>query len=83
MVAFFNNQINAQCVLTGDIKGTDASCGHCDGTTNLTVTGNQPPFSYNWTGPNGPFFTEDLANLCPGTYTVTVTDAVNCTWTGS
>lgn len=53
---------------------TPASCGECDGSFNLCVVG-QSPFTYQWTGPNGfTAVTEDISNLCPGTYTVVVTD---------
>jgi SprB repeat len=60
-----------------NIQSTNyASCGMCDGSIDLCVVG-QGPFSYAWTGPD--VFTseeEDLQNLCPGWYTVTVTDTV-------
>lgn len=52
-----------------------ATCGECDGSIDLCVVG-QSPFTYAWTGPNGFSSTEeDLENLCPGWYTVTVTNA--------
>lgn len=51
-----------------------ASCGECDGSIDLCVVG-QSPFTYVWTGPDGFTSTEeDLENLCPGYYFVTVTD---------
>jgi hypothetical protein len=52
------------------------SCfNNADGVINLTVTGQVPPFSFQWS--NGQT-SEDLSNLAAGTYTVTVTDSVGC-----
>ena len=47
-----------------------------NGTIELTVTGGTTPYTFDWS--NGAT-TEDLNNLGPGTYGVTVTDANNCT----
>ena len=50
----------------------DVSCyDGTNGSVNLTVTGGTAPYTYMWS--NGAT-TEDLSNLAPGTYTVTVTD---------
>lgn len=58
---------------------TDASCnGAGDGLINLSVGGGTPPYNYNWS--NGPT-TQNDSNLTAGTYTVTVSDANNCTAT--
>jgi len=46
----------------------------------ITVSGGTPGYTYSWS--NGAT-TEDLSNLSPGTYTVTVIDANNCTVTAS
>jgi len=54
----------------------DASCFDvCDGIVNASVSGGTPAYSYLWsTGET----TEDIGNLCAGTYTLTVTDAASC-----
>ncbi len=51
----------------------DISCfGECDGSIDITVTGGVTPYTYSWGN-------EDQSDLCPGTYSVTVTDAANNT----
>jgi len=51
-----------------------------DGSIGLTVSGGTPGYTYFWTGPDIVNATnKDQINLGPGTYTVTVTDANNCT----
>lgn len=60
---------------------SDATANNSNnGSINLTVSGNTSPYTYLWS--NGAT-TEDLSNLQPGTYSVTVTDAANCTVIGS
>lgn len=56
--------------------------GQNNGAVDLVVSGGRPGFTYSWTGPNGfTATTQDLSNLAPGTYDVTVTDAAGCTKT--
>ena len=50
------------------------------GSIDLMVSGGTPAYTYSWS--NGPT-TQDVSNLAAGTYTVTVTDANNCTKTTS
>jgi len=63
----------------------DATCaGITDGYIILTVTGGAPPYTFSWTGPGG--FTsssQNIYNLSTGTYSVTVTDALGNSATGS
>ncbi|MBI1287084.1 MAG: tandem-95 repeat protein [Flavobacteriales bacterium] len=48
----------------------------CDGSATATATGGTSPFLYEWSdGQLG----QTASNLCPGNYTVTITDANGCT----
>jgi gliding motility-associated-like protein len=59
------------------VDSGNVSCyGSSDGFINLTVTGGTLPLSYSWT--NTPLTSPSITNLSAQTYTVTVTDALNC-----
>lgn len=60
----------------------DVICGGmCDGSVNTTTDGGTPPYRYRWSYGG---FTGTVASPLPGgTYTVTVTDANNCTATAT
>ncbi|MBK6995566.1 MAG: hypothetical protein IPH31_11795 [Lewinellaceae bacterium] len=67
--------------LSLNLAPTNAGCsGICNGSINLTVTGGITPYQYFWSPSNT---TQDISNLCPGTYTVTVSDVNGCTKTAS
>lgn len=57
---------------------TDVSCnGSCNGSATATISGGSGPYSYNWLSiPNAT--NQTVSNLCPGQYTVKVTDALGC-----
>ncbi len=57
---------------------TNETCsGMSNGAIDLIVSGSST-YTYNWTGPNNfTATTQDLNNIAPGTYNVTVTDAQN------
>ncbi len=67
--------------LNGSFVATAVTCnGANNGSVNLTVTGGTLGYTFLWsTGAT----TEDLSGLAGGTYTVTITDAHGCTFTGS
>ena len=53
-------------LLTGSVNGNNID---------LSVSGGTVPYNYSWSSGD---VTQDLANVSSGTYTVTVTDASNC-----
>ena len=59
---------------------TQSPCtGLSNGSINVNVNGGTPGYTYLWSGPNGfTSPTQDLSNLAPGTYCVTVTDMNGC-----
>lgn len=66
-------------------NGLNTSCGDaCDGSIDLTISGGAPPIVFSWTGPPGfSADTEDISDLCAGTYTVTTTDGNGCVQSAS
>jgi gliding motility-associated-like protein len=64
-----------------DFNGFNIACFEdTNGSIAHQVSGGTPPYRFAWTGPNG--FTStirNISNLAAGTYTFTITDAVNCT----
>lgn len=57
----------------------DVTCnGLCNGQTIVIPAGGTPGYTYSWTGG---CTTAACAGLCPGSYTVTVTDSWGCTAT--
>jgi subtilisin-like proprotein convertase family protein len=60
--------------VTAQVLGTSCE-GATDGLINITVTGGEAPYDFQWnTGAD----TEDLFGLAPGGYAVTVTDSEGC-----
>ena len=53
-----------------------ANANVCDGSITITTPTGTAPFTYTWSN-NGPN-QATATGLCPGTYTITVTDANNC-----
>ena len=61
-------------------NGFNIACfGDTNGSISHQVSGGTAPYRYAWTGPNGYSSTSlNLTNLAAGSYTLTITDAVNC-----
>ncbi|TDD73924.1 gliding motility-associated C-terminal domain-containing protein [Flavobacterium caseinilyticum] len=77
-----NSGVNAEFILT------DTKCNIGNGSIDLKPVGGKAPYTYSWTTLDGNIPTaqlnnEDLTNLVAGTYTVTITDANNCSITKS
>lgn len=66
--------------ITLAISTTPASCGNSDGSVAAVPGGGNSPYTYLWS--NGSTASQQSA-LSPQTYSVTITDALGCTQTGS
>ncbi|MHA7059758.1 T9SS type A sorting domain-containing protein [Aquimarina sp. M1] len=63
--------------LIADISYINPTCYEgCDGTASLSVQGGTAPYTYQWS--NG-ITTQNLTDLCEGSYEVIVTDSKGCT----
>ncbi len=62
------------------ISKKDISClGSANGSVDISVTGGTGNYTYAWTKNGAPFAnTQDISNLGPGNYVVSVSDANNC-----
>jgi gliding motility-associated-like protein len=61
-------------------SGTVTCTGLCTGQSTANTTSGISPFSFIWSNSQT---TQTITNLCPGTYTVTVTDSLGCTSTAT
>jgi gliding motility-associated-like protein len=59
------------------IKHNESCLNYCNGDIQINSSTGTAPFVYNWS--NNISTTSTVQNLCPGNYSVTVTDSINCT----
>jgi hypothetical protein len=71
---FVINQPLALTLATSTVD--EQTFGGCNGSATVNATGGTGAYTYAWTGGQT---TQTATNLCPGNYTVTVTDANGCT----
>ncbi|HFC01049.1 MAG TPA: hypothetical protein ENJ53_09625, partial [Phaeodactylibacter sp.] len=70
--------LNDPSVLMLSFNPTNITCNAaCDATAQANVSGGTSPYTYVWSDNLGT--SDNVSNLCEGTYTVTATDAHGCT----
>ncbi len=70
--------VTGTSAVTATTSTTNASCQTCcTGTATVNPSGGTAPYTYTWTS-TPPQFTQTATGLCPGTYTVCVTDINLC-----
>ncbi len=73
--------IDATQPLSASINATTTSqAGVADGQIDLIMSGGTAPYTYAWSNNAS---SEDLSNLAPGNYAVTISDAAGCSTTAS
>lgn len=73
--------VNAATAFEIETEGMNpSSCGEGNGSATVTVTSGEGPFTYAWSTGDS---TQMIDSLAVGVYTVTVTNADQCTVTGS
>lgn len=79
----FTATVTEPTTLSISTSVTDALCtGTCDGSATVTIVGGTAPFTISWNDPLSQNTTTAI-QLCPGNYTVTVTDAEGCSQTAN
>jgi gliding motility-associated-like protein len=74
--------VNEPAPLVVDTSSVSPVCTACNGSATANPSGGTPPYSYSWnTVPIQA--TQAATGLCPGNYTVTVTDNNGCSQTAS
>ncbi|MBL7814919.1 MAG: gliding motility-associated C-terminal domain-containing protein [Saprospiraceae bacterium] len=71
----YNVESNPAVNIVGNVSDATRSP---NGAILLTVTGGTSPYNYVWSGQGVNPTSKDQTGLCPGTYSVTVTDALGC-----
>ncbi len=75
-LGFTITNLNAPIITLDSI--VDESCpGACDGGIFVTVSGGNPAYNPLWNDPSATT-TQDIDSVCPGIYTLQITDQLNC-----
>ena len=81
VVIFNGGAITEPALLVTSIVSIDVTCnGLNDGSASANAAGGTPPYSYVWSTSDT---TQSIANLAPGNYVVTITDANGCSETAA
>lgn len=71
--------LDVSAVVSDAGNGYEVGCAGNDGAIDVTVTGGNAPYIFDWTGTGGfASLSEDLTGLGAGTYTLVVTDVNGC-----
>jgi gliding motility-associated-like protein len=74
------NTITAPAAITIQLTAFEPLCADSgNGSITTAIIGGSSPFSFNWSGSNGFASTQQNPQVGSGSFTVTVTDANNCT----
>ncbi|HLP19420.1 MAG TPA: SprB repeat-containing protein, partial [Chitinophagales bacterium] len=80
-VGYIDSLTGIFCPSNIGLSSTQTLCtGQCSGTATTTLSGGTPPYTVQWSDP-GNQTTQTATNLCPGNYSVTITDGNGCTAT--
>ncbi len=76
-ISFLNNNCSLPSGgISVSVSGTNVSCNAtCNGTATLTISNGTAPYSILWSNNET---SNSIQNLCPGIYSVTITDALGC-----
>jgi hypothetical protein len=72
-------EIEQPTAISITVTTQDASAGVNDGQISITTLGGTPGYQYAWDDPNNSS-SPMITDLAPGNYTVTITDANNCSY---
>jgi gliding motility-associated-like protein len=78
--------VNDLQVLSVSLDSTNITCnGSSNGNATANITGGTTPYTISWVGPCTPAITDTsfVDNLCPGVYSITVSDFNGCSVQGS
>jgi gliding motility-associated-like protein len=70
--------VGTNSTIAGAPSVSNATCGKTNGAITLAPTGGTAPYTYTWADQTGTGQPRDRTNLRPGTYAVTINDALGC-----